>query len=235
MTDLASVGASRVLVVDDQPPVRESLRRVLRVEGYDVDLAADGIEALRLLDADDPDLVVLDVMMPRVDGLAVTRAIRSRGRRTPILLLTARELVGDRVAGLDAGADDYLVKPFAIEELLARVRALLRRSPPGSGRRPIEVGDLAFDPLERAATRAGRPLHLTRTEAAILELLMAAPGQVLRRAALQERIWGRDLGYASNALDVHVSQLRRKTEAEGGSRIIQTVRGVGYALREGAA
>jgi two-component system, OmpR family, response regulator MprA len=229
--DLVVVGASRVLVVDDHPPLRDSLRRLLRCEGYDVTLAADGVEALRILDGDDPDLVVLDVMLPGLGGLDVTRTLRLRGRRTPILLLTARDLVGDRVAGLDAGADDYLVKPFALEELLARVRALLRRSPPGAGRSPVTVGDLTFDPVARAATRSGRPLQLTRTEAAILELLIAAPERVVGRGIMQERIWGRDIGYGSNALDVHISQLRRKTEADGATRVIETVRGVGFTLR----
>jgi two-component system response regulator MprA len=231
LADHVVVGASRVLVVDDHPPLRASLGRLLRSEGYDVAFATDGIEALRALDADDPDVVVLDVMMPGLGGLDVTRTLRVRGRRTPILLLTARDLVGDRVAGLDAGADDYLVKPFAVEELLARVRALLRRSPPGAGRRPIQAGDLTFDPAERSASRGGRPLHLTLTEAAILELLIAAPGRVVGRGVLQERIWGRDIGTVSNALDVHISQLRRKTEESGEPRVIETVRGVGFVLR----
>jgi len=223
--------APRILVVDDDPPVRESLRRVLRIEGYDVAVAGDGADALQRVAAEDPDLVVLDVMMRRVDGLDVTRTLRARGSRTPILLLTARDMVGDRVAGLDAGADDYLVKPFALEELVARVRALLRRTPPGSTREPVVVGDLVIDPVEQSATRAGQALGLTRTELAILELLAATPERVVTRGAIQERIWGKDLGYGSNALDVHVSQLRRKTESAGGERLIQTVRGIGFALR----
>ncbi len=234
-SDQTVVQACRVLVVDDQPPVRESLRRILRLEGYAVETAADGVEALRVLATDEPDLVLLDVTMPRLGGLDVTRQLRARGRRMPILLLTARDLVGDRVAGLDAGADDYLAKPFALEELLARVRALLRRSPPGAGREPVVVGELRLDPAEQAASRAGSALALTPTEFQILEVLCAAPGRVVRRGAIQERVWGRDLGDGSNALDVHVGQLRRKTEQHGGARLVHTVRGVGYVLREVAA
>jgi two-component system response regulator MprA len=222
----------RILVVDDEPAVRESLRRALSLEGYDVELAADGAEALDAVAGHaDPDAILLDVLMPRVDGLEVARRLRAKGMRTPILMLTARDEVQDRVAGLDAGADDYVVKPFALEELLARVRALLRRTDAGSGD-VLRYADLELDPRSREVRRGGEPLELTRTEFSLLELFMLNPRQVLTRSVIFERVWGYDFGYGSNSLDVYIGYLRRKTEAGGRQRLIQTVRGVGYALRE---
>jgi two-component system response regulator MprA len=222
----------RILVVDDEPAVRESLRRALSLEGYDVDLAADGAEALAAVTGDtDPDAILLDVLMPRVDGLEVARRLRAKGLQTPILMLTARDEVQDRVAGLDAGADDYVVKPFALEELLARVRALLRRTDAGSGD-VMRYADLELDPRSREVRRGGERLELTRTEFSLLELFMLNPRQVLTRSVIFERVWGYDFGYGSNSLDVYIGYLRRKTEAGDRPRLIQTVRGVGYALRE---
>jgi two-component system response regulator MprA len=223
----------KILVVDDERAVRESLRRALSLEGYDVELAADGQEALDRLDrhSDEPDAVVLDVLMPRVNGLEVCRRLRATGNRIPVLMLTARDQVEDRVEGLDAGADDYVVKPFALEELLARVRALLRRSGAGSEER-LRFADLELDPLAHEVRRGGQSIELTRTEFALLELFMRNPRQVLTRSVIFERVWGYDFGYASNSLDVYVGYLRRKTEAGGRPRLIQTIRGVGYALRE---
>ena len=222
----------RILVVDDEPAVRESLRRALSLEGYDVDLAADGAEALdAVASRADPDAILLDVLMPRVDGLEVARRLRAKGMRIPILMLTARDEVQDRVAGLDAGADDYVVKPFALEELLARVRALLRRTDAGSGD-VLRYADLELDPRSREVRRGGEPLELTRTEFSLLELFMLNPRQVLTRSVIFERVWGYDFGYGSNSLDVYIGYLRRKTETGGRPRLIQTVRGVGYALRE---
>jgi two-component system, OmpR family, response regulator MprA len=222
----------RIMVVDDEPAVRESLRRALSLEGYDVELAGDGVEALEAMrENGDPDAILLDVLMPRLDGLELARRLRSRGVRTPILMLTARDEIRDRVAGLDAGADDYVVKPFALEELLARVRALLRRTDPGAGE-VLRYADLELDPRSHEATRGGEPLELTRTEFSLLELFMLNPRQVLTRSVIFERVWGYDFGYGSNSLDVYIGYLRRKTEAGGRPRLIQTVRGVGYALRE---
>jgi two-component system response regulator MprA len=222
----------RILVVDDEPAVRESLRRALSLEGYDVDLAADGAEALDAVAGHaDPDAILLDVLMPRVDGLEVARRLRAKGVRTPILMLTARDEVQDRVAGLDAGADDYVVKPFALEELLARVRALLRRTDAGGGD-ALRYADLELDPRSREVRRGGELVELTRTEFSLLELFMLNPRQVLTRSVIFERVWGYDFGYGSNSLDVYIGYLRRKTEAGGLPRLIQTVRGVGYALRE---
>jgi two-component system response regulator MprA len=221
----------RILVVDDDPGVRTSIQRALTFEGYEVALAADGDEALDAIAAQPPDAMVLDVVMPRVDGLAVCRRLREHGDSTPILVLTARHAVADRVAGLDAGADDYLVKPFALEELLARLRALVRRSGLAGDRRVLTVADLTLDPGGRTVLRGGEELHLTRTEFALLELLMLNAGQVLTRQLISDRIWGYDFGTASS-LDVYVGYLRRKTEAGGGSRLIHTVRGVGYVIRE---
>jgi two-component system response regulator MprA len=223
----------RILVVDDEPALRDSVARALRFEGYDVDVARDGLEALDVRRAGDPDLMVLDVMMPGLGGIEVCRRLRGEGDALPILLLTARDAVTDRVAGLDAGADDYLAKPFALEELLARVRALLRRShPPVPDDPALRFADLTLDPVAYVVERAGRPIELTRTEYALLELLLRHPRQVLTRSQIFERVWGYDFGASSNSLDVYVGYLRRKTEEGGGSRLIQTVRGVGYVLRE---
>jgi two-component system response regulator MprA len=223
----------RILVVDDDAAVRESLGRALRLEGYDVELASDGLEALERLQGsgDDPDLVVLDVLMPNIDGLEVCRRLRRMGSRLPVLMLTARDEVTDRVAGLDAGADDYVVKPFALAELLARVRALLRRSA-DEAVDVLRFGDLELDPATREVRRDGDPIELTRTEFALLELFLLNPRQVLTRSIIFERVWGYDFGFGSNSLDVYIGYLRRKTEAGGKPRLIHTVRGVGYALRE---
>ena len=223
----------RILVVDDEPAVRESLRRALQLEGYGVELAGDGSEALYRLESRElePDGIVLDVLMPEVDGLEVARRLRRTGSRVPILMLTARDEIADRVAGLDAGADDYLVKPFALEELFARVRAILRRSADGA----VEVlrfADLELDPATREVRRGRDTIELTRTEFSLLELFMLNPRQVLTRSVIFERVWGYDFGPGSNSLDVYIGYLRRKTEAGGKPRLIQTVRGVGYALRE---
>ncbi len=222
----------RLLVVDDEPAVRDALARALRLEGYEVELAADGREALAALAERPADAVVLDVLMPGLDGLEACRRLRASGDRTPVLMLTARVDVSDRVAGLDAGADDYLPKPFALDELLARVRALLRRSGAGEAREPpLRFGDLVLDPGAREARRGARQVELTRTEFELLELFMRNPGQVLTRSLIFERVWGYDFGPTSNSLEVYVGYLRRKTEAGGEPRLIQTVRGVGYALR----
>jgi two-component system, OmpR family, response regulator MprA len=220
-----------VLVADDDRAVREALQRALQLNGFDVALAADGNEALNATTERTPDAVILDVMMPGYDGLDVTRRLRREGNRVPILLLTARDAVGDRVEGLDAGADDYLPKPFALEELLARLRALLRRADAA----PAEVlrfADLTFDVGSMEARRGGRRFELTTTEAHLLELFMRNPRQVLPRPLIYERVWGYDFSHTSNALDVYVGYLRRKTESEGESRLIHTVRGTGYVLRE---
>jgi two-component system, OmpR family, response regulator MprA len=222
----------RILVVDDEPAVREAVERALRLEGHEVALAADGGEALDSLGDGAPDAVVLDVLMPRVDGLELCRRMRARGDRTPVLMLTARDAVSDRVAGLDAGADDYLVKPFALEELLARVRALLRRTAPEADRRPVGHADLVLDPASHEVTRAGRLVELTRTEFQLLELFLRHPRQVLTRSVIFENVWGYDFGPRSNSLEVYMGYLRRKTEAGGEPRLLHTVRGVGYVLRE---
>jgi two-component system, OmpR family, response regulator MprA len=224
----------RILVVDDERAVRESLRRALELEGYEVDLAADGEEALARLesqDAGEPDALVLDVLMPGLDGLEVCRTLRRNGSELPILMLTARAEVENRVEGLDAGADDYLTKPFALEELLARLRALLRRTANGSGE-TLRFEDLELDPRTREVRRGGQPIDLTRTEFSLLELFLLNPRQVLTRSLIFERVWGYDFGASSNSLDVYIGYLRRKTEAGGKPRLIQTVRGIGYALRE---
>ena len=222
----------KILVVDDEPAVRDSLERALRLEGYEIGLAADGAEALATLMEDGPDAVVLDVMMPRVDGLEVCRRMRSMGDRTPVLMLTARDAVTDRVAGLDAGADDYVVKPFALDELLARLRALLRRSGVGAGGQVLRFADLELDPVSHQVKRGERPIELTRTEFSLLELFLLHPRQVLTRPVIFDRVWGYDFGPGSNSLEVYVSYLRRKTEAGGEPRLLHTVRGVGYVLRE---
>ena len=222
----------KILVVDDERAVRDALRRALELQGYEVDLAADGEEALARLGADGhPDAVVLDILMPGIDGLEVCRRIRRSGDSVPVLMLTARDAVGDRVEGLDAGADDYLVKPFALEELLARVRALIRRGTPSLDG-VLRFADLELDPGTREVRRDRDVIELTRTEFNLLELFMTNPKQVLTRSIIFERVWGYDFGFASNSLDVYIGYLRRKTEAGGKPRLIQTVRGVGYALRE---
>jgi two-component system response regulator MprA len=222
----------RILVVDDERAVRESLRRALELEGYEIELAEGGTEALEVLGSEpEPDAVILDVLMPGVDGLEVCKRLRRGGNQLPILMLTARAEVENRVAGLDAGADDYVTKPFALEELLARLRALLRRAGP----EPSEVlrfADLELDPGTRDVRRDGEAIELTRTEFSLLELFMLNPRQVLTRSIIFERVWGYDFGFASNSLDVYIGYLRRKTEVGGRPRLIQTVRGVGYALRE---
>jgi two-component system response regulator MprA len=220
----------RLLVVDDDPALSRTLRRALGVEGYDVDTAPDGAEALQRLAAARYDAVVLDVSMPRVDGLAVCRNMRSRRDRTPVLMLTARDAVGDRVAGLDAGADDYLVKPFALDELNARVRALLRRANGEIHEERLSYLDLELDLASARAYRGDRPLELTRTEQRLLELLLRNPDQVLPRDMIYERVWGHDISATSNSLDVYVGYLRRKTEDGGEPRLIHTVRGVGFRL-----
>jgi two-component system response regulator MprA len=223
-----------ILVVDDDQAVRDSLRRALSLQGYDVDLAADGEEALFKLRTNPgaTDLLVVDVLMPRVDGLELTRRLRSDGNELPILMLTARDQVADRVEGLEAGADDYLVKPFALEELVARIRALLRRLGPEDAAAVLRFADLELDTGTRDVRRGADPLTLTRTEFALLELFMRNPKQVLTRSVIFDRVWGYDFGYGSNSLDVYISYLRKKTEAGGKPRLIHTVRGVGYALRE---
>jgi two-component system response regulator MprA len=222
----------KILVVDDERAVRESLRRALELEGYEIELAEDGAQALERLAAEaEPDAMVLDILMPGVDGLEVSRTLRRKGSKLPILMLTARTQVEDRVEGLDAGADDYLTKPFALEELVARVRALLRRTSDGSGE-TLHFADLALDPGTREVRRGGERIELTRTEFSLLELFLLNPRQVLTRSLIFERVWGYDFGFASNSLDVYIGYLRRKTEAGGKPRLIHTVRGVGYALRE---
>ena len=221
----------RILVVDDEPQLRRALERALKLEGYTVDLAADGEEALVAVAQDQPDAIVLDVLMPKRDGLAVCRELRAGKNATPVLMLTARDAVQDRVDGLDAGADDYVVKPFALEELLARLRALLRRSPSGGGE-ALSHADLTLDPATREVHRGERAVELTKTEFALLEHLIRHPRQVLTRSQIFEAVWGYDFGPRSNSLEVYVGYLRRKTEEGGEARLIQTVRGVGYALRE---
>lgn len=221
----------RVLVVDDDDAVRRSLAHALTRDGYEVAVAADGAAALESLAAGRQDAVVLDILMPEPNGLEVCRRLRARGDRTPILMLTARDLVADRVAGLDAGADDYLAKPFALEELRARIRALLRRS--GADQEVLRFADLELDTAACRATRGGRVLELTRTEYALLELFLRNPRRVLSRTLIFDSVWGYDFGPSSNALWVYVSYLRAKLEAGGEPRLVQTVRGLGYVLREG--
>ncbi len=221
----------RVLVVEDDAHVRDAVARALRFEGYDVHTAIDGNDGLLRFEELAPDVVVLDVLMPGTDGLAVCRILRERGNHTPVLMLTARHEVSDRVAGLDAGADDYLVKPFALDELLARLRALLRRASVTGGEEELRVGDLVLDPQRRQAWRADRELDLTKTEFDLLELLMFNAGIVLSRDTIYERIWGYDFETSSKSLDVYIGYIRRKTEANGEPRIVHTVRGVGYTAR----
>jgi len=222
----------QILVVDDDRAVREALERALVLEGYDVELAADGVEALAAVERREPDAVVLDVLMPGVDGLEVCRLLRKAQSRVPILMLTVRDDLGDRIAGLDAGADDYLGKPFELEELLARVRALLRRAAPGASGEILRFADLTLDLGLLEAQRGKRRFRLSVTEANVLEFFLRNPRQVLSRALVFERVWGSHLGTESNTLDVYVGYLRRKTEANGEPRLIHTVRGAGYVLRE---
>jgi len=226
--------AMKILVVDDERAVRESLERALELEGYDVELAADGEEALVRLSAAPPaDAVILDVLMPGIDGLEVCRRLRASGDAVPVLMLTARAEIDSRVAGLDAGADDYLPKPFALAELLARLRALLRRAANGEEDSDVlRFADLELDLGTREVLRGSRSIELTRTEFSLLELFLRNPRQVLTRSIIFERVWGYDFGPTSNSLDVYIGYLRRKTEDGGARRIIHTVRGVGYALRE---
>ncbi|MFI7383557.1 response regulator transcription factor [Streptomyces sp. NPDC049813] len=232
----------RILIVDDEPAVREALQRSLAFEGYGTEVAVDGADALEKAAAHRPDLVVLDVQMPRMDGLTAARRLRATGSTTPILMLTARDTVGDRVTGLDAGADDYLVKPFELDELFARVRALLRRSGYASaavaeidGSDVLSFADLRMDLATREVTRGTRTVELTRTEFTLLEMFLAHPRQVLTREQILKAVWGFDFEPSSNSLDVYVMYLRRKTEAGGEPRLVHTVRGVGYALRSGGA
>ena len=224
----------RLLVVDDDRAVRESLRRSLEFNGYDVTLAADGAEALAGIAAAAPDAVVMDVMMPRLDGIEATKALRSAGNDVPILVLTARDAVGDRVEGLDAGADDYLTKPFALQELLARIRALLRRVTPNPDTpdERLEFADLSMDVASREVRRGSRVVDLTRTEFNLLELFLRRPRRVLERSFILEEVWGFDFPTTANSLEVYVGYLRRKTEAEGEPRLLHTVRGVGYVLKQ---
>ncbi|GAB7031746.1 response regulator transcription factor [Streptomyces sp. NPDC021749] len=233
---------ARILIVDDEPAVREALRRSLVFEGYGTEEAVDGLDAVEKVAGYDPELIVLDVLMPRMDGLTAARRLRASGVTVPILMLTARDTVGDRVTGLDAGADDYLVKPFELDELLARIRALLRRSSyAAAGAQPAEDETLGFADLRmnlstREVTRGGRPVELTRTEFTLLEMFLAHPRQVLTREQILKAVWGFDFEPTSNSLDVYVMYLRRKTEAGGEPRLVHTVRGVGYVLRaEGGA
>ena len=221
----------RVLVVDDEPAVCQALDRALRFEGYETEMAGDGLGALSVMAERPADAMVLDIAMPRVDGLEVCRRLRAAGDQTPILILTARVSVSERVAGLDAGADDYLVKPFALEELLARLRALLRRSGPPDDE-VLRFADLSLDPATREVARADRQIELTRTEFLLLELLLRNARQVLPREVIFDRVWGYDFGANSNSLEVYIGYLRRKTEAGGEPRLVHTVRGVGYVLRE---
>ncbi|HET7172817.1 MAG TPA: response regulator transcription factor [Nocardioidaceae bacterium] len=225
----------RILVVDDDRAVRDSLRRSLEFNGYEVSLATDGIEALARINSLAPDALIVDVMMPRLDGIETTKALRAAGNDLPILVLTARDSVNDRVDGLDAGADDYLAKPFALDELLARVRALLRRIPDsvdGEHEQPLVFADLTMDPITRDVTRGGRKVTLTRTEWDLLELFMRRPKRVLERSFILEEVWGYDFPTTANSLEVYVGYVRRKTEADGEPRLLHTVRGVGYVLRE---
>jgi two-component system response regulator MprA len=221
----------KILVVDDEPAVRDALERALKAQHYAVSTAVDGRQALEAVADDPPELLLLDVLMPVMDGFEACRRLRELGDRTPVLMLTARDAVGDRVEGLDAGADDYVVKPFALEELLARVRALLRRSGV-AGDEPLRFSDLELDPVTRNVQRGDRSIELSRTEYNLLELFLLNPRRVLTRDVIFDRVWGYDFGPTSNTLEVYVGYLRRKTEAEGEPRLIHTVRGVGYVLKE---
>lgn len=232
---------ARILITDDEPAVREALRRSLAFEGYDTALAEDGLAAIEQVGSYQPDVIILDVLMPRMDGLTTARRLRAGGVTVPILMLTARDTVGDRVTGLDAGADDYLVKPFELDELLARLRALLRRSSyaaaagggaPAPESRLLSFADLCMDTATREVTRGDTPVELTRTEYTLLEMFLSHPRQVLTREQILKAVWGFDFEPSSNSLDVYVMYLRRKTEAGGRARLVHTVRGVGYVLRQ---
>jgi two-component system, OmpR family, response regulator MprA len=222
---------ARILVVDDEPAVQHALARALKLERYEVAQAADGPQALERLGSDPYDAVILDVSMPRLDGLEVCRRLRHNGDRTPVLMLIVRGEIDDRVAGLDAGADDYLVKPFALRELMARLRALLRRTGEDDEEQTLAFEDLRLERLAHEAFRGERPLALTRTEFLLLELFLRHPRQVLTRSTIFEHVWGYDFGATSNSLGVYMGYLRRKTEAGGEPRLLHTVRGVGYILR----
>ena len=226
---------ARILVVDDEPAVQQALARALALERYEVALCADGGDALERIGEGSYDVVILDVSMPVLDGLEVCRRVRLGGDRTPVLMLTAREQVDDRVAGLDAGADDYLTKPFALRELMARVRALLRRTDEAEQEQTLRFADLRLDRVAHEAWRGERLLGLTRTEFLLLELFLRHPRQVLTRSIIFEAVWGYDFGASSNSLGVYMGYLRRKTESEGEPRLLHTVRGVGYVLRERAS
>jgi two-component system response regulator MprA len=223
---------ARVLVVDDEPAVRRALERALKLDSHDVLLAEDGQRALDILAEAPADAVILDIAMPKVDGLEVCRRMRHAGDKTPVLMLTARDAIDDRVVGLDAGADDYLVKPFALRELQARLRALLRRAGDGDGGEALSYADLVLDPGAHEVRRGDRVIELSRTEFLLLELFLQHPRQVLTRSTIFERVWGYDFGPTSNALGVYMGYLRRKTEAGGEPRLLHTVRGVGYILKE---
>jgi two-component system response regulator MprA len=232
----------RILIVDDEPAVREALQRSLAFEGYGTEVAVDGLDALTKAEAYGPDLIILDIQMPRMDGMTAARRLRASGSTTPILMLTARDTVGDRVTGLDAGADDYLVKPFELDELFARVRALLRRSSYATATgadapddNVLAFADLRMDLATREVVRGERKVELTRTEFTLLEMFLAHPRQVLTREQILKAVWGFDFEPSSNSLDVYVMYLRRKTEAGGEARLVHTVRGVGYALRAGGS
>ena len=222
---------STILVVDDEPAVRDAIQRALSLEGYEIITAGDGVEAIALHDERQPDAIVLDVLMPRIDGIEACRRLRAAGAQTPILMLTARDHVTDRVAGLDAGADDYLVKPFALEELLARVRALLRRSGAAESSEVLRYADVELDLAGRTAHRGARSFELTRTEFALLELFLRHPGRVLSRSAIFNAVWEYDFGPSSNTLEVYVGYVRRKLELDGEPRLLHTMRGIGYVLR----
>lgn len=223
---------AQILVVDDEPAVRRALERALRLDSYEVELAADGEEALDRISLQPPDAVILDVMMPGIDGLEVCRRMRAAGDRTPILMLTARDAIDDRVLGLDVGADDYLVKPFALRELQARLRALLRRTGEDEDQETLRFGDLTLDPIAHEVRRGDRLVDLSKTEFLLLELFMKHPRQVLTRSTIFENVWGYDFGPTSNALGVYIGYLRRKTEEGGEPRLLHTVRGIGYVLRD---
>jgi two-component system, OmpR family, response regulator MprA len=220
-----------VVVAEDDPSVRNAVERVLELEGYQVKTANDGNAALNLIVSSKPHAVVMDVMMPFADGLTVTRELRHRGNRTPVLLLTARHEVGDRVAGLDAGADDYLVKPFAVDELLARVRALLRRYESPTSAAVMSIGDLSMDVNKREVKRGGKVLDLTKTEFDLLHILLEQQDIVLSREYLYEHIWGFNFETNSKSLDVYIGYLRRKLDDSGEEKLLHTVRGVGYVMR----